>query len=115
MTEDQRDEQNIPESLADEPTRRKLAKARERTRANLVRKLKVSMETVRRSEKRADLCLSILRQYVERKGGRLCLKVEFPGQPPVVLAALGLGGGSKGAEKTPESGAKSKAKRGGAA
>jgi hypothetical protein len=58
MTEDQRDEQTIPESLADELTRQKLAKARKRTRAGLVWKLKVSMETVRRSEKHVDLYLS---------------------------------------------------------
>jgi hypothetical protein len=74
MTEDQKDQKSIPESLADEPTRQKLAKARKQTRASLARKLKVSRETIRRSEKRADLYLSTMREYAERKGGALYLK-----------------------------------------
>jgi hypothetical protein len=110
MTEDKRDERNIPESLADEPTRQKLAKARKRTRASLVRKLKVSMETVRRLEKRTDLYLSILRHYVERKGGNFCLKVAFPGQPEVILAGLGGDDRRKKAKKKAGGGAKTKPK-----
>ena len=115
MTEDQRDQQNIPESLADEPTRQKLAKARKQTRAKLARKLKVSKETVRRIEKRADLYLSTVREYAERKGGSLRLRVEFPDQPPVILAGLGGDEGRKTAKKKAGNGAKSKAKTGRAA
>ncbi len=89
MTEDQRNLQSIPEALADEPTRQKLAKARKRTRASLARKLKVSMDTIRRSEKRIDLYLAILRPVVERKRGTVRLEATFPDQPPVILAGLG--------------------------
>jgi hypothetical protein len=112
MTEDQKDQKSIPESLADEPTRQKLAKAGKQIRANLARKLKVSRETIRRSEKRADLYLSTMREYAERKGGALYLKVEFPGRPPVILA--GMGGNStedkleKKAKKKAGTSAKSK-------
>ena len=114
MTEDLRDRKSIPESLADEPTRRKLAKARMRTRASLSRKLKVSLETVRRSEKRIDLYLSILRGLVEGEGGNLCLKAEFPDMPPVILAGLGENAdenkGHKRAKKKSKPPAKSKAR-----
>jgi hypothetical protein len=41
--------------------------------------------------------------------------VEFPDQPPVVLAALGLDDGVKKAKKKAGAGAKSKAKTGRAA
>jgi len=113
MTEDQRDQQGIPESLADEPTRQKLAKARKRTCASLARKLKVTKETVRHSGKRSDLYLSILRQYVERKGGTLRLKVTFPGQPPVILAELGENAGRDKGETKAKKSAKKKARAAG--
>jgi hypothetical protein len=111
MTEEQKDQQGVPESLADESTREKLAKARKQTRASLARKLKVSKETVRRSERRADLYLSILREYVERKGGNLWLKVKFPDRPPVILAGLGENAyeGKKEAKKRARTAPKSKA------
>jgi hypothetical protein len=110
MTEEQKDQQGVPESLADESTREKLAKARKRTRASLARKLKVSKETVRRSERRADLYLSILREYVERKGGNLWLKVKFPDRPPVILARLGENTDEKRTKNRRKTTAKSKPK-----
>jgi len=78
----------IPESLADEPTRKKLAKARQRTQRSLARKLKVTEETVRRYQKRVDLYLSILRGYMKRRGGDFWIQVEFPDQAPVILSGL---------------------------
>jgi hypothetical protein len=88
MSGNTENQQSIPESFADELTRQKLAKARRRTRAFLARKLKVSPETIRRYERRADLYLSTLRQYLRRRGGDLRLEVEFPNQAPVILAGL---------------------------
>ena len=54
--------------------------------------------------------LSILRQYVERKGGNLFLKVAFPGQPDVILTGLGGDDGRKKAQKKAENAAQSKPK-----
>jgi hypothetical protein len=108
MNEELRDQEAIPESLADESTREMLAKARKQTRACLARKLKVSKETVRRIEKRTDLYVSTLRSYVERAGGTLLLVVKFPGKPPVILAGVG---GDSGKERANNS-SKSKAKTG---
>jgi hypothetical protein len=110
MEESQENQQRIPESLADEPTRQKLAIARKRTHVRFARKLKVNEETARRHEKRADLYLSTLREYIERKGGNLWLRVQFPDQPPVILAGLGTDAGKKQPTKKAGNGAKSKPK-----
>jgi hypothetical protein len=56
------DRRSIPESLADVAVQQKLAKARQRTRVSLAKKLKVSEETVLRTQRRIDLYLSILEQ-----------------------------------------------------
>jgi hypothetical protein len=99
MVIDKGNQERIPESLADEPTRRKLAKARKRTRSSLSRKLKVTPETVRRTVKRSDLYFSTLRNYVKRRGGNLWLEVSFPDRPPVFLAGLGENAGEDEGEK----------------
>ncbi|HWG22366.1 MAG TPA: hypothetical protein VG225_17715 [Terracidiphilus sp.] len=99
----------ILESLADESTKQKLAKARAQARAKLARKLRVSMGTVRHSEKRIDLYLSIARENLERRGGSLWLQVEFPNELPVRLTGLG-GENRKTPKKKAAATAKSKPK-----
>jgi hypothetical protein len=54
--------------------------------------------------------LSILRDYVERRGGKLSLIVEFPDRPPVILAGLGKEDARKKAKKRVRTAAKSKPK-----
>jgi len=99
MNDELKDQQGIPEALADEPTREMLAKARKQTWAYLARKLKVTKGTVRRIEKRADLYLSTLRSYVEGVGGELTLMVKFPDRPPVILTGFGENADSKKTKK----------------
>lgn len=89
---------------------RELRRLRKLTQARLSKKLKIGQEGVSRIEKRSDLYISTLRGYVEGVGGELTLMVRFPDQPPVILAALGLGDGSKKAKKKSGEGAKSKSK-----
>jgi DNA-binding XRE family transcriptional regulator len=103
------------ELIAEELNLRQVRRLRKLTQVLLAKKLKIGQEGVSRIEKRTDMNLSTLRSYVEGVGGKLSLIVEFPDQPPVVLAALGLGGGSKRANKKAGSGAKSKSKTGRAA
>lgn len=110
MAEDREDRQSIPESLADEPTRKKLAAARKRTRARLATELKVTNEAVRRWEKRCDLYISTMRQCAKRIGSNVWLEVTFPGHPPVILSGLGEDKGKIRAKKKAGNGAKSKAK-----
>ena len=56
-------------------------------------------------QKRMDLYLSTLREYIERKGGKLWLRVTFPDQPPVILAGLGGDSSRKKAKKKAGNGA----------
>jgi hypothetical protein len=100
----------IPESLADEATRQKLAKARKQTRSSFAKKLKLSKERVRHVEKRAELYLSTMRYFAERKGGSVSLFVTFPDQPPVILSGLGVDIGGKRDKKEAVKGAKTKGK-----
>jgi DNA-binding XRE family transcriptional regulator len=102
----------LADEMREELNLREVRRARKLTQARLSKKLKIGQEGVSRIEKRTDLYLSTLRSYVEGVGGKLSLIVEFPDQPPVVLAALGLGGGSKRAKKKAANGSKSKSKTG---
>jgi hypothetical protein len=78
------------EEIEAEINLRELRRLRKLTQARLSKKLKIGQEGVSRMEKRADMYISTLRGYVEGVGGKLSLVVEFPDQPPVILAGLGL-------------------------
>jgi hypothetical protein len=75
--------------IAEELNLRELRRLRRLTQARLSRKLKIGQEGVSRIEKRTDLYLSTLREYVEGVGGKLFLVVEFPDRAPVMLAGFG--------------------------
>jgi DNA-binding XRE family transcriptional regulator len=77
------------ELIAEEFNLREMRRLRKLTQARLSRKLKIGQEGVSRIEKRGDLYLSTLRNYVEGVGGKLSLMVEFPDRPPIRLAGLG--------------------------
>lgn len=77
------------ELIAEELNLREIRRLRKLTQARLSRKLKIGQEGVSRIEKRSDLYLSTLRNYVEGVGGKLTLVVEFPDRPPIRLAGLG--------------------------
>lgn len=70
-------------------TLQSLRKAHDLTQVTLAESLGISQASLAKMEKRSDLLLSTLRNYVEAMGGRLDLTVEFPGKPPVVLDKLG--------------------------
>jgi hypothetical protein len=110
VTDDQSDLQYIPESMADEVTQQMLARARKQTVAALARKLKVSREKVRSSQKRTDLYISTFRGCVEGVGGKLSMIVEYPDRALVILSGLGLGDSAKSPQKKAKNHAKSKAK-----
>jgi transcriptional regulator with XRE-family HTH domain len=93
---------------------RELRRLRKLTQARLSKKLKIGQEGISRMEKRSDLYISTLRSYVEGVGGKLSLVVEFPDQPPVILAGLGLDEekAEKSRRKTTDLGTKSRPKTG---
>lgn len=71
-------EQRAAELIAEELNLREMRRLRKLTQARLSRKLKIGQEGISRIEKRGDLYLSTLRNYVEGVGDRLSLVVEFP-------------------------------------
>lgn len=103
-------EQRAAELIAEELTLREMRRARKLTQARLSKKLKIGQEGVSRIEKRTDLYLSTLRNYVEGVGGRLKLVVELPGRAPVLLSGLGGDAAEKKSEKKSKKKARSSAK-----
>ena len=55
-----------------------LRRARASTQVEVAHRLKISQASVARLERRADVLLSTLREYVEALGGTLDLVVHFP-------------------------------------
>ena len=70
---------------------REMRRLRKITQTRLSKKLRIGQEGISRIERRADLYLSTLRNYVEGVGGKLSLVVEFPDRAPVVLTGFGEG------------------------
>ncbi|MBU3694835.1 MAG: helix-turn-helix domain-containing protein [Rhodocyclaceae bacterium] len=59
-----------------------------KTQSEVAQTLGVGQDTVSRLERRGDMLLSTLRQYVESMGGTLHLVVHMPGEPPVFIDPL---------------------------
>jgi hypothetical protein len=74
--------------IAEEMTLRDLRRARTLTQAQLSKILGIGQEHVSRLEKRSDMLLSTLANYVRAMGGELTLTAEFPGRDPVRLSGL---------------------------
>ncbi len=70
-------------------TLKDLRQASQQTQQQLAAVLGVGQDTISRLEKRSDMLLSTLRNYVESMGGKLELVAQFPGRPPVVIEHLG--------------------------
>ncbi len=75
--------------IAEEMSLRSLWKARLLTQEKVAELLDIRQENVSRIEKRTDLLISTLRDYVGSMGGELRLIVEFPDYPPIELSGFG--------------------------
>jgi hypothetical protein len=51
----------------------------------MAEQLGIGQEGISRLEKRSDLMISTLRDYVEAMGGKLRFVAEFPARPPTTL------------------------------
>ena len=76
------------ELIAEELTLKELRKARNITQTNLSKLLGIGQDQVSKMEKRKDLKLSTIAEYVEAIGGSLSLIVDFPDRKPVVLTGI---------------------------
>jgi transcriptional regulator with XRE-family HTH domain len=74
--------------IAEEMSLRDLRKARRLTQERIAEVLNLGQDGISRLEKRSDLLISTLRNYVEAMGGSLSLVAEFPDRQPVILAGL---------------------------
>jgi DNA-binding XRE family transcriptional regulator len=77
------------ELLTEYETLQELRQALELTQVELADALSVHQVNVSKLEKRGDLKLSTLRDYLSALGGSLKLVVEFPGRDPIVLSGFG--------------------------
>ena len=84
----ERIEARAAELIDQEMTLRELRKALDMTQTALAEQLKVGQDTVSRLERRTDMLLSTLDDYVQALGGRLELNVEFPGHKKIRLKSL---------------------------
>ena len=71
-------------------TLKDLRLAAQQTQVQMAAALGVRQDTISRLEKRSDMLLSTMRQYVESMGGQLELVAKFPDRPPVVINHLGV-------------------------
>jgi transcriptional regulator with XRE-family HTH domain len=74
--------------IDEEMTLRDLRRARRLTQVQLSKVLGVGQEQVSRLEKKSDMLLSTLANYVRAMGGDLRLTASFPNRPPVKLSTL---------------------------
>jgi DNA-binding XRE family transcriptional regulator len=74
--------------IAEEMTLRQLRQACRLTQQKVAKSLRIGQEGVSKIERRSDLLISTLREYVQAMGGQLSLVVEFPDRKPVVLSGI---------------------------
>ena len=69
-------------------TLRQLRQACRLTQQKVAKSLRIGQEGVSKIERRSDLLISTLRDYVQAMGGQLSLVVEFPDRDPVILSGI---------------------------
>jgi len=70
-------------------TLQELRKAQKLTQKKLAESLHVNQENISRLEKRSDMMLSTLRDYIEAMGGKLDITVRFPDHAPISIKGIG--------------------------
>lgn len=79
-------EDRARELLAEEMTLQELRKARKRSQKYLAAKLHVNQGEVSKLERRTDMYISSLRNYVRAMGGTLNIEVCFPNSRPIKIS-----------------------------
>jgi DNA-binding transcriptional regulator YiaG len=78
------------EIVAEHAGLRELRRARRLSQAALAGRLGTDQAGVSKLEKRADLLLSTLKEFVEAAGGELEIIARFPDSPPLRLDGIGV-------------------------
>src|SRR5438270_1680128 len=87
-TQRKRVETRAAQLIAEEMTLRQLRQACRLTQQKVAKSLRIGQEGVSKIERRSDLLISTLRDYVRALGGQLSLVVEFPNGEPVILSGI---------------------------
>ena len=78
--------EHLTEELVEEvATLRELRKKQKLTQADMAQLLGIKQENVSRLERRNNIHLSTLKDYIHALGGKLHLIVEFPNQEPIEI------------------------------
>ncbi len=77
------------ELITEEMTLRDLRNALHLTQEEVSKILHMKQDGISRLERRSDLLLSTLRNYIHSMGGELTISAEFPNRPPVKLTGFG--------------------------
>ncbi|QEX18774.1 transcriptional regulator [Hypericibacter terrae] len=75
--------------LAEEMSLQQLRKAMKKTQVAIARKLNLQQDGVSKIERRTDLLISTLSDYVDALGGELVLIARFPDRPAVRVGSIG--------------------------
>lgn len=81
-------EKRAKELIDEHMTLQDLRKAQELTQERMGELLGIGQDSVSRLEKRTDLHLSTLSNYIVAMGGKLKLVAEFPDRAPVIIDGL---------------------------
>ena len=84
----ERIEKRAKELIDEHMTLQDIRKARQLTQEHMAQILGIGQDSVSRLEKRTDLHLSTLNNYINAMGGSLKLIAEFPDRSPVILDGL---------------------------
>jgi transcriptional regulator with XRE-family HTH domain len=81
-------EKRAKELINEHMTLQDIRKARQLTQERMAQILGIGQDSVSRLEKRTDLHLSTLNNYINAMGGSLKIVAEFPDRSPVILDGL---------------------------
>jgi DNA-binding XRE family transcriptional regulator len=74
------------ELITEEATLRELRSAHSQSQAEIAAKFGVNQAAVSKLERRTDMYVSTLREYVRAMGGELEIIARFPDKPPVKIS-----------------------------
>lgn len=81
-------ERRAKELLDEHMTLQEIRKAQKLTQEHMAEVLGIGQDSVSRLEKRTDLHLSTLDNYISAMGGKLKLVAEFPNRSPITIEKL---------------------------
>lgn len=83
-------EKRAKELIAEEMSLQQLRKAMQQSQQRLAERLVVKQAEVSKIERRTDMYVSTLRDFIQAMGGTLEITASFPNRPPVKITQFGV-------------------------